>query len=106
MAAIGRVRVACQPLTDYQRYRFAWGIPGNIAAGEDIRVLDVSQDDYGLPLTGTDWWMFDESRIVHLNFRAGRTGHRSTGSCSRGTPALTWSGNESLWPTPYCSRST
>lgn len=67
---IGRVRVVRQPLTDYQRYQFAWGIPGNIAAGEDIRVLDVSQDDYGLPLPGTDWWMFDESRIVHLNFRA------------------------------------
>jgi len=66
---IGRVRVVRQPLTDYQRYQFAWGIPGNIAAGEDIRVLDVSEDDYGLPLSGTDWWMFDESRIVHLNFR-------------------------------------
>lgn len=36
---IGRVRVVRQPLTDCQRYRFAWGIPGDIAAGEDIRVL-------------------------------------------------------------------
>lgn len=70
---IGRVRVVRQPLTDYQRYQFAWGIPGNIAAGEDIRVLDISEDDYGLPLSGTDWWMFDESLIVHLNFRADGT---------------------------------
>lgn len=70
---IGRVRVVRQSLTDYQRYQFAWGIPGNIMAGEDIRVLDVSQDDHGLPFTGTDWWMFDESRIVHLNFRADGT---------------------------------
>ncbi|MFF8813191.1 DUF6879 family protein [Streptomyces pactum] len=66
---IGRVRVVRQPLTDYQRYQFAWGIPGNIAAGEDIRVLDVTHDDFGLPLTGQDWWMFDDSRVVHLNFR-------------------------------------
>lgn len=66
---IGRVRVVRQPLTDYQRYQFAWGIPGNIKAGEDIRILDVSQGDYGLPLTGRDWWMFDETRIAHLNFR-------------------------------------
>lgn len=67
--SIGRVRVVRQPLTDYQRYQFAWGIPGNIQAGEDIRVLDVTHDDYDLPLTGRDWWMFDERRIVHLNFR-------------------------------------
>ncbi|MER5888566.1 DUF6879 family protein [Streptomyces sp. NPDC001941] len=66
---IGRVRIVRQPLTDYQRYQFAWGIPGNIAAGEDIRVLDVTHDDHGLPLTGRDWWMFDDARLVHLNFR-------------------------------------
>ncbi|MFF5584757.1 DUF6879 family protein [Streptomyces hygroscopicus] len=67
--SIGRVRVVRQPLTDYQRYQFAWGIPGNIKAGEDIRVLDVTHDDYGLPLTGQDWWMFDRTRIACLNFR-------------------------------------
>ncbi|MFJ6212528.1 DUF6879 family protein [Streptomyces sp. NPDC092296] len=66
---IGRVRVVRRPLTDYQRYQFAWGIPGNIAAGEDIRVLDVTRDDFGLPLPGCDWWMFDEARIANLNFR-------------------------------------
>ncbi|NEB04783.1 DUF6879 family protein [Streptomyces sp. SID13726] len=67
--AIGRVRVVRKPLTDYQRYQFAWGIPGNITAGEEIRILDVTQQDYGLPLSGTDWWMFDEAQVVHLNFR-------------------------------------
>ncbi|WP_405770893.1 DUF6879 family protein [Streptomyces sp. NBC_01538] len=71
--AIGRVRVVRQPLTDHQRYQFACCIPGNIGAGEDIRVLDVSRDDYGLPLSGVDWWMFDESRIARLNFRADGT---------------------------------
>ncbi|MER5937998.1 DUF6879 family protein [Streptomyces sp. NPDC001928] len=66
---VGRVRVVRQPLTDYQRYQFSWGIPGNIAVGESIRILDVTREDYGLPLSGTDWWMFDEARVVHLNFR-------------------------------------
>ncbi|MGW3294430.1 DUF6879 family protein [Streptomyces xiamenensis] len=65
---IGRVRIVRRPLTDYQRYQFAWGIPGNIAAGEDIRVLDVTTESYGLPLSGQDWWMFDGTRIAHLNF--------------------------------------
>ncbi|WP_405360688.1 hypothetical protein OG535_20380 [Kitasatospora sp. NBC_00085] len=64
---IGRVRVVRQPLTDYQRYQFAWGIPGNIAAGEDIRILDATEEDYGIP--DQDWWMFDEKSVVHLNFR-------------------------------------
>ncbi|MFE9015955.1 hypothetical protein GTX53_06075 [Streptomyces sp. SID5594] len=66
---VGRVRVVRRPLTDYQRYQFAWGIPGNIQAGEDIRILDVTHDDFGLPLTGRDWWMFDGVRVAHLNFR-------------------------------------
>ncbi|MFE4667721.1 DUF6879 family protein [Streptomyces sp. NPDC056716] len=66
---IGRVRIVRQPLTDYQRYQCAWGIPGNIAAGEDICILDVTRNDFGLPLSGRDWWMFDDSRIAHLSFR-------------------------------------
>ncbi|MFE9658917.1 DUF6879 family protein [Streptomyces sp. NPDC005955] len=66
---IGRVRIVKQPLTDYQRYQFAWGIPGNIAAGEDIRILDVTHSDFSLPISGQDWWMFDDVRIAHLNFR-------------------------------------
>ncbi|MFC1408013.1 DUF6879 family protein [Streptacidiphilus sp. N1-12] len=66
---VGRVRMVRRPLTDYQRYQFAWGIPGNIDAGEDIRILDATQTDYGLPLTGRDWWIFDDATVVDLNFR-------------------------------------
>lgn len=65
---IGRVRVIGQPLTEYQRYQLAWGIPGNVAAGEDIRILDVTEQDLGLPI-GQDWWMLDEAEVVHLNYR-------------------------------------
>ncbi|MCZ1007697.1 DUF6879 family protein [Streptomyces lydicus] len=65
---IGRVRIISRPLTEYQRYQLAWGIPGNVAAGEDIRILDMTERDIGLP-TGQDWWMLDESRVVHLNYR-------------------------------------
>lgn len=64
---VGRVRVVRRPLTDYQRYQFAWGVPGNIAAGEDIRVLDLTEMDLGLP--DFDFWLFDEVRIVRLNYR-------------------------------------
>ncbi|MGP2439061.1 DUF6879 family protein [Streptomyces sp. JW3] len=87
---IGRVRVVRQPLTDYQRYQFAWGIPGNIDAGEDVRILDVTRSDYGLPLSGTDWWMFDESKIVHLNFRADGTQINRELFTGDVTPYLEW----------------
>lgn len=63
----GRVRVVRRPLTDYQRYQFAWGIPGNITAGEDIRVLDLTDKELDLP--EQDFWLFDESVVVHLNYR-------------------------------------
>ncbi|AZQ35865.1 hypothetical protein EJ357_22225 [Streptomyces cyaneochromogenes] len=87
---IGRVRIVRQPLTEYQRYQFAWGIPGNIEAGEDIRILDVTQDDYGLPLSGTDWWMFDASRIVHLNYRPDGTQINRELLTGDVTPYLEW----------------
>lgn len=65
--SIGRVRTVRQPLTDYQRYQLAWGIPGNVDAGEDIRILDLTAEDLGLP--NQDFWMFDDAIVVHLNFR-------------------------------------
>ncbi|MEU5897697.1 DUF6879 family protein [Streptomyces venezuelae] len=87
---IGRVRIVRRPLTDYQRYQFAWGIPGNIAAGEDIRILDVTLEDYGLPLSGRDWWLFDEARIAHLNFRPDGTQINREAFEGDPTPYLEW----------------
>ncbi len=63
----GRVRVVREPLTDYIRYQSAWGIPGNVEAGENIRVLDLTGRTLGLP--DQDFWMFDETTVVHLNYR-------------------------------------
>jgi uncharacterized protein DUF6879 len=64
--SINRVRLVRYPLSDYQRYIFSWGVPGNVAAGEDVRVLDVTSDDFGIP--DQDFWIFDDSTVVHLNF--------------------------------------
>ncbi|WP_026448775.1 DUF6879 family protein [Actinopolyspora mortivallis] len=63
---IGRVRVVRRPLTEYQRYQLDWGIPGNIEAGEDIRILDVTALDLDLP--SHDFWLFDDETVVDLNF--------------------------------------
>ncbi|MFJ2777750.1 DUF6879 family protein [Kitasatospora sp. NPDC087315] len=69
--SFGRVRVVREPLTDYIRYQSTWGIPGNIAAGEDIRVLNLTDRDLDLP--EQDFWLFDDETVVHLNYRADGT---------------------------------
>ncbi|RJQ71522.1 hypothetical protein D5S17_27350 [Pseudonocardiaceae bacterium YIM PH 21723] len=64
---IGRVRVVRRPLTDYTRKQLAWSIPGNINAGEDIRILDLTGKTLDLP--DHDFWFFDDEKVVRLNFR-------------------------------------
>lgn len=63
-----RARVVRRPLTDYIRYEFEWGFAYNVAAGEDIRVLDLT----GRPvpaLPDHDFWLFDESVVVKMLYR-------------------------------------
>ncbi|WP_406691384.1 hypothetical protein REH65_04380 [Saccharopolyspora sp. ID03-671] len=69
--SIGRARVVRRPLSEYLRYQLDWGIPGNIEAGEDIRILDVTELDLDLP--DQDFWIFDDSIVVHLNFESDGT---------------------------------
>ncbi|MCX4688218.1 hypothetical protein OG401_28650 [Kitasatospora purpeofusca] len=62
-----RAKLVRLPLTDYSRYLFEWCIPGNVAAGEDYRIVDVTTQDLDLP--DQDFWLFDESVVVHMNYR-------------------------------------
>lgn len=62
-----RAKVVRLPLTDYNRYLFDWCIPGNVAAGEDYRILDLTARSLELP--EQDFWMFDETTVVHMNYR-------------------------------------
>jgi len=61
-----RVRVVSRPLSDYVRYEFEWGYEFNVKAGEDIRILDVTNRDVELP--DLDFWMFDSTAVVHMNY--------------------------------------
>ncbi|WP_406304346.1 hypothetical protein OHA61_21255 [Streptomyces sp. NBC_00885] len=62
-----RAKLVHRPLTDYSRYLFEWAIPGNVEAGEDYRIVDVTEREVGVP--NQDFWMFDETTVVHLNYR-------------------------------------
>jgi hypothetical protein len=63
-----RVRVVTRPLTDYTEYEFAWGFAYNVDAGEDIRILDLT-DRIGPDLPDHDFWLFDETTVVRLLYR-------------------------------------
>jgi hypothetical protein len=63
---VGRVHVLTRPLSDYLRYEFAvYGF--TVAAGEDVRILDVTKvEDLGLPKQ--DFWLFDEKSVVVMEY--------------------------------------
>jgi hypothetical protein len=69
---VRRVRVVRRPLTDYIRYEFAWGFVYNVEAGEDIRVLDLT-DQPGPDLPDHDFWLFDDATVVKLLYRSDGT---------------------------------
>lgn len=68
--AVQRVRVVSRPLTDYQRSEFEWGYPGNVEAGEEIRVLDP-EDEAVAELPGQDFWLFDDRTVVLMHYQDG-----------------------------------
>ncbi|MGA5294682.1 DUF6879 family protein [Streptomyces koyangensis] len=62
----GRVHIVTRPLSDYLRFEFTYYLP-HAWAGEDIRILDVT--DRPNPLDGVqDFWMFDRSEVVLMNY--------------------------------------
>lgn len=61
-----RLKLVRRPFTDYTRYLFEWAIPGNVEAGEDYRILDLSDSELDVPRQ--DYWLFDDEKAVLLNF--------------------------------------
>jgi hypothetical protein len=65
---VGRVHVVRYPLSEYVRFEFDWYYRWHVRAGEDIRILDVTDaPDPALP--DHDFWLFDESQVVKLLYR-------------------------------------
>ncbi|MFE6865191.1 DUF6879 family protein [Kitasatospora sp. NPDC057692] len=65
---VGRVHLVTRPLSDYLRFEFEYYYRHHILAGEGIRILDVT--DRENPLENVqDFWMFDRSKVVLMNYR-------------------------------------
>ncbi|MFP5070955.1 DUF6879 family protein [Pseudonocardia nantongensis] len=70
-ASIGRVRAVGRPVTDYTRFEFA-AYPDNIAAGEDVQVIERQQLDRAWDSV-PDFWLFDDTTAFVQHFdEAGR----------------------------------
>lgn len=70
-----RVHVLAPPLTDYLRYECEWGYTYNVAAGEDVRILDVSTGPAGAEVLGLigDFFLVDGEQAVRMDYdQAGR----------------------------------
>jgi hypothetical protein len=65
---VRRVRVVRRPLTTYIKYEFEWGFVYNVRAGENIRVLDLT-DRPGPKLPDHDFWLFDDTYVVRMLYR-------------------------------------
>lgn len=65
-----RVHVLRTPLTPYLEYECAWGYAPNEDAGEEIRILDLSEqrEEPLAPIIDQDFWLVDEERLVLMHY--------------------------------------
>ncbi|ADU09753.1 hypothetical protein ML5_4253 [Micromonospora sp. L5] len=68
-----RVHVVVEPLSDYVRFECGWAYEHTVEAGEDVRLIVVSGDDWPAGLPHYDYWLFDSSQLVAMYYdEAGR----------------------------------
>ncbi|MQA63493.1 MAG: hypothetical protein GEU86_18865 [Actinophytocola sp.] len=60
------------PLTDYLRYECEWGYTYNVRAGEDVRILDLSQAPPGTEVLADvgDFFLVDGEHAIRMNYSA------------------------------------
>ncbi|MEU7022457.1 DUF6879 family protein [Streptomyces sp. NPDC046203] len=64
---VGRVHLVTRPLSDYLRFEFERYYRHQAPAGEDIRILDITDRRNPLPDV-RDFWMFDQSTVVLMHY--------------------------------------
>ncbi len=63
-----RVHLVRPPLSTYLRFEFALQVT-SLAAGEDVRAVDLSEHPDLSDLT-TDFWLFDEQTVIVMDYDA------------------------------------
>lgn len=63
-----RVHVLRTPLSDYLRYECEWGYAPNAAAGEEIRILDLTTTPRPAGLGDEDFWLLDDAHALRMAY--------------------------------------
>jgi hypothetical protein len=64
-----RVRIVTAPITDYTRFECEWGYAPNAEAGEDIRILDLSEHEMpAVRYADEDFWLLDNKHAVSMHY--------------------------------------
>lgn len=63
-----RVHVWRSPLTDYLRYECEWGYAYNAEAGEDIRILDLAEQELPEAVIDEDYWIIDDTHVAKMHY--------------------------------------
>ena len=64
-----RVHVVTEPLTIAMQEELTAGYEGNVAAGEDIRIISIPHaDEWPDDLPSHDFWLFDSSRLYAMYY--------------------------------------
>lgn len=63
----GRVHIVTRPLSEYLLFEFSRYYAPHVLAGEDVRILDVTERENPLPGV-QDFWMFDRSTVVLMHY--------------------------------------
>lgn len=74
-----RVRILYGTPSEYLLFEFEWGYLGNIAAGEAIRILDLTERPRPREVIDDEFWLMDRARAAAMAYdAAGRFSHAET----------------------------
>lgn len=68
---MSRVHVVREPLSDYLEFELTCAYPANVAAGEDVRILQVPPHEWPLGLPSHDYWLFDDREVAVMLYDGG-----------------------------------
>lgn len=78
-ATVRRVRVLYGPPDDYLRFELGWVYAANAAAGEQIRILDLTERARPDGVLDDEFWLLDGARAVLMHYDdQGRFQHGDT----------------------------
>ncbi len=65
---VRRVRVLYGPPSPYLCFECEWGYTGNVAAGEQVRVLDLTEQPRPAALVDAEFWLLDGCRAAVMAY--------------------------------------